>query len=31
MKLGREMSVNPATYLKDELEGLLGTGSVMMR
>jgi DNA polymerase-3 subunit alpha len=31
LKLGRDFHVNPATYRKDELEGLLGTGSVQMR
>ncbi|MFO0841512.1 MAG: DNA polymerase III subunit alpha [Gemmataceae bacterium] len=31
LKLGRECCVNPATYLRDELEGLLGHGSVCLR
>ena len=31
LKLGREYQINPATYLKDELEGLLGVGSVQLR
>jgi DNA polymerase-3 subunit alpha len=31
LKLGRDCQINPATYRKDELEGLLGAGSVQMR
>jgi DNA polymerase-3 subunit alpha len=31
LKLGRDCQVNPTTYRKDELEGLLGVGSVQMR
>jgi DNA polymerase-3 subunit alpha len=31
LKLGRECCVNPATYLRDELESLLGQGSVCLR
>jgi DNA polymerase-3 subunit alpha len=31
LKLGRDFQINPATYLKDELEGLLGGGCVQLR
>jgi DNA polymerase-3 subunit alpha len=31
LRLGREFCVNPATYSRDELEGLLGVGAVMLR
>jgi DNA polymerase III subunit alpha len=31
LKLGRECCVNPATYLRDDLESLLGQGSVCLR
>ena len=31
LRLGRECCVNPATYARDELEALLGAGSVMLR
>jgi DNA polymerase-3 subunit alpha len=30
LKLGRDFQINPATYLKDELEGLLGGGCVQL-
>jgi DNA polymerase-3 subunit alpha len=31
LKLGRDFQINPATYLKDELEELLGGGCVQLR
>jgi DNA polymerase-3 subunit alpha len=31
LRLGREYNINPALYHKDELEGLLGGGSVQLR
>ncbi len=31
LRLGRDCQINPATYRKDELEGLLGAGSVQLR
>jgi DNA polymerase-3 subunit alpha len=31
LKLGREYQVNPGTFRKEELEGLLGTGCVRLR
>jgi DNA polymerase-3 subunit alpha len=31
LRLGREFNINPALYLKDELEGLLGEGAVQLR
>jgi DNA polymerase III subunit alpha len=31
LKLGREFQINPATYLRDDLEALLGHGSVQLR
>jgi hypothetical protein len=31
LRLGREFGINPATYLKDELEEILGAGSVQLR
>jgi DNA polymerase-3 subunit alpha len=31
LRLGREFGINPATYLKDELEEILGSGSVQLR
>jgi DNA polymerase III subunit alpha len=31
LKLGRDFQINPATYRKDELEALLGSGSVQLR
>jgi DNA polymerase-3 subunit alpha len=31
LKLGRDFSINPATYLKDELEEILGVGGVQLR
>jgi DNA polymerase-3 subunit alpha len=31
MKLGRDYSINPATYCRDELESLLGHGCVKLR
>jgi DNA polymerase-3 subunit alpha len=31
LKLGREYQVNPATYHREELESLLGLGSVQLR
>jgi DNA polymerase-3 subunit alpha len=31
LKLGREYQVNPATFRRDELEGLLGSGAVQLR
>lgn len=31
LKLGRDYRINPATYRKDELEAMLGAGSVFLR
>lgn len=31
LQLGREYRINPATYCRDELEALLGSGSVQLR
>jgi DNA polymerase-3 subunit alpha len=31
LKLGRDYRINPATYLKDELEDMLGPNSVFLR
>jgi DNA polymerase-3 subunit alpha len=31
LKLGHECRVNPATYLRDDLEALLGQGGVCLR
>jgi hypothetical protein len=30
LKLGRDCAVNPATYARDELEAILGEGSVRL-
>ena len=31
LKLGRDYRINPATYRKDELEAMLGSGCVRLR